>query len=800
MISVIIATVIFVSDVMAPLGVAAGVPYVVLVLMGNWYSEYWHIYLLASIATVLTIVGYLASPSGSAVWIVLLNRVFALIAIWTVAHFVTTARVRASRKLKSSEQRFQDVAKAATDWFWEMDSGLRFSYFSERLFDATGIRPEVLIGSSRTPDVSLDKTGSEMGKWKHHIADLEAHRPFYNFEYRIQAGDDIRYVSTSGTPRFGSDGSFQGYRGTGTDITKRKVAELEVLETKTALEEQSVRLQGIVNNVSNGIVTIDERGIIESFNKTAETMFGYTQEEVVGENVSILMPEPDKGRHDSYLQNYLRTEKAHICGVGPREVTALNKDGKSFMAELGVSEMYIGERLYFIGVLVDITARKQVEEKLSYQASHDDLTGLINRSEFESRVKRLLSSIQQDNSEHALCFMDLDQFKIINDTCGHSGGDELLRQLSHVLIKAVRHRDTLARLGGDEFGVLVEHCSLEQAQRVANALRREVEKFQFSWEGKSFRVGVSIGLVGINKTTRNLTELLKQADAACYMAKDLGRNRTHTYLPEDVDLARRLGQMQWVAGINQALEENRFCLYAQAIVPLGDGVDKHYELLLRMLNEKGDIIPPNAFLPAAERYDLMGQLDAWVIQKAFTLLAENAEFLKQIHFITINLSGPSMTNGEFLNTVISQLKASGIEPSKICFEVTETAAISNLSAASAFIETLKQVGCRFALDDFGSGLSSFGYLKRLPVDYLKIDGMFVKDMADDPIDYAMVKSINDIGQVMGMQTIAEFVETDEIRDMLSELGVNYAQGYGIEKPIPLEELLSSFIEPDTLQS
>jgi EAL domain-containing protein (putative c-di-GMP-specific phosphodiesterase class I) len=338
----------------------------------------------------------------------------------------------------------------------------------------------------------------------------------------------------------------------------------------------------------------------------------------------------------------------------------------------------------------------------------------------------------------------------------------------------------------------MEHCSLDQAQRAAKALLKRVEDFQFSWEGHSFRIGISIGLVAITETTRNLNELLRQADAACYMAKDLGRNRIHVYRPEDTELAQRHGEMQWVSRINQALEINRFTLYAQNIVPLDDSRKEHYELLLRMVDEDGQIIPPRAFLPAAERYDLMEKLDTWVIGNAFALMTSHPAFVEQIDFVSINLSGQSLTNTNFLNSIITQIGEFKIDASKICFEVTETAAISNLSAATAFISKLKDLGCRFALDDFGSGLSSFGYLKNLKVDYLKIDGMFVKDMVNDPIDHAMVKSIHDIGHVMGMKTIAEFVENDAIKDKLIEIGVDYVQGYGIGEPEPLVELISRF--------
>lgn len=660
----IIATVVLVVDLIIPLGVAAGVPYVALVLTGIWYTRSWHIYLLATVGTVLTIIGYFASPEGGIHWMVLFNRVLAVFAIWIVALLVIASSARAKMRIDRSEHRFQ----------------------------------------------------------------------------------------------------------------------------------------GIVDNVINGIVTINEQGAIESFNPAAEKMFGYSANEVIGENISILMPEPVKSRHDSYIQNYLHTGEGQICSAGPREVMGLHKSGKSFVLELAVSKMHIGDRLLFVGIFIDITERKQANKNLNYQASHDGLTGLINRTEFERRAERLLSTIQKDKSTHALFFMDLDQFKVINDTCGHIAGDELLRQIAQVLQGVVRRRDTLARLGGDEFGVLVEHCSLEQAQRVANALRQGIDEFQFFWEGQSFRVGVSIGLVAVNETTPSLTELMKQADTACYMAKDLGRNRIHTYQPEDVELARRLGQMHWVAGINQALEEDRFCLYAQAIVPLDDSTQRHYEMLLRMIDGEGNIIGPGTFFSAAERYGLMGKLDRWVIENALALLAENPAFLGEIEFISINLSGESLSSSDFLDFIIVQLKKSGIDANKICFEITETLAISNLSAATTFISTLKKTGCYFALDDFGSGLSSFAYLKNLPVDYLKIDGMFVRNIVDDPIDRAMVKSINDIGQIMGLQTIAEYVETDEIKDVLRQIGVDYAQGFGVGEPLAFEELIDqSLFKVKTLE-
>ncbi len=444
-------------------------------------------------------------------------------------------------------------------------------------------------------------------------------------------------------------------------------------------------------------------------------------------------------------------------------------------------------------VLVSIE-HVRAENKLTFQANHDALTGLVNRRVFENRTERLLSTIKRDKCDHAMCYLDLDQFKVVNDTCGHTSGDELLRQISSLLLETVRHRDTLARLGGDEFGVLMEHCSLDDAHRVATSLLKALEDYQFTWEGRSFKIGVSIGLVAITEIVPNFTELLRQADAACYVAKDLGRNCIHVYRSEDVNLAQRHGEMQWVTRIQQALEEDCFCLYAQAIVPLDNSQEKHYEILVRMIDEQGKITPPGAFLPAAERYSQAELIDRWVIENILKILIDNPAFFKQTNLISINLSGQSITKFDFLNFITSQLMVSAIDSNKLCFEITETAAIANLSTAKKFISTLKGLGCRFALDDFGSGLSSFGYLKNLPVDYLKIDGMFVKDIVDDPIDYAMVKSINEIGQVMGMKTIAEFVENDKIKAILSEVGVDYAQGYGIAKPQSINAVIDSVLK------
>ena len=585
----------------------------------------------------------------------------------------------------------------------------------------------------------------------------------------------IVWVSLSVSPTWNLDEKPRFHIAVVQDITKRKQSEVELQKLSRAVDASS-----------SAVIITDVHGHIEYVNPRFTTTTGYTREEVMGLKADLLQ----SGETPKAV--YTEMWKTILSGKEWKgELRNRKKDGSLYWDRVSISGVKDATEdiTHFIAIQNDVTHEYELGEQLTHQASHDALTGLINRREFERRAERLLSTLPKDDSKHALCFMDLDQFKVVNDTCGHIAGDEMLRQLATVLQKEVRKRDTLARLGGDEFGVLMEHCSLDHAHRVSTSLQKAIQDYQFFWEGHVFKVGVSIGLVAITGTIPSLTELLKEADAACYMAKDLGRNRIHIYHKEDEGMTRRHGEMQWVPRLHQALEDDRFCLYAQAIVPLDRSQDRHYELLLRMEDEKGKIIPPGAFLPAAERYNLITHLDTWVIENAFRLLVKNPVFLTQIQFISINLSGQSLTTAHVLNFIISQLEASGIEANKVCFEITETAAITNLSMATGFISTLRKLGCRFALDDFGSGLSSFAYLKNLSVDYLKIDGMFVKDITNDPIGHAMVKSINEIGHVMGMQTIAEFVENDEIKGMLKEIGVNYAQGYGIAKPLPFDELL-----------
>ncbi len=683
-----------------------------------------------------------------------------------------TDRVEAEISLKESEAWFKAVTQQSTDGITVADRQGKYTFVNSAFCKMLGYSQNELLRMT-VFDVKApgqDHSSFEQSKTSKHEQSLQV-------LLRRKDGTEFiaevigKMIDISGTDHV---------LGTVRDITAQ-------VEAEEALKVSENKYRGLVDSIPDILYRTDMRGEITFISRSVYKLSGYTQEEATGMKMAEKVYAFPAER-EAFLSELMEKEF-----VDDFEARLKCKDGTIWWASTNAHLLKAadGSIIGVEGIVRDISERKNAEQKLNYQATFDALTGLVNRHEFERRAVRLLSTLAETGDRHALCFLDLDQFKVINDTCGHAAGDELLRQLGKVLRAAVRKRDTLARLGGDEFGVLMEHCTLAAALRVANKLLKCVQDYQFVWQDQSFRLGVSIGLVGVDKNTPDFTELLKQADAACYMAKDLGRNRIHTYLPEDAELALRHGEIQWVSRINQALEDNRFCLYAQPIVSLRGGIDQHYELLLRMIGDNGEIIPPGAFLPAAERYGLMDKLDTWVIENTFNLLATNREFVNQIDFVAINLSGQSLVSDDFLKSVTSKLKKSGVEASRICFEVTETIAISNLSAAITFITQLKETGSRFALDDFGSGLSSFGYLKNLPVDYLKIDGMFVKDIVDDPIDYAMVRSINDIGQVMGILTIAEFVENDEIGDMLKAIGVNYVQGYGIGKPRPFVELLES---------
>ncbi len=578
-----------------------------------------------------------------------------------------------------------------------------------------------------------------------------------------------------------------------------RVALDRVRESETRLLAEKNLMQVTLHSIGDAVITTDSAGNVRYLNPVAEELIGCRLGKARGRPVRQLMQlldeeyrRPVENPVEACLREGQMTstvEHVVLAREDGSEVEVVNT-AAPLRAEEG--ELVIGAVL----VVHDVSRARRMAKQLAYQASHDDLTGLVNRREFERVLARAASLAEPGRNEHAMCYMDLDQFKIVNDTCGHIAGDELLRQFADILRRRIRDTDTVARLGGDEFAILFQHCRMDVAQRIAESLLVQIRAYRFVWQGQAFDVGASIGLISIDSGDQGISDIMSAADVACYAAKDAGRNRVHIYNPDDTELKQRHGEMRWVPRIRKALEENRFRLHGQRIAPVAD-VNRgapHHELLVRMVDEEGKLVPPLAFIPVAERYNLMSSIDRWVVQQAFETISANKDIVSGWEF-SINISGQSLCEENFLKFVVDAFDRTGVAPEQICFEITETAAVANLMRATRFISVLKGMGCRFSLDDFGTGLSSFRYLQTLMVDNLKIDGSFVRDMVDNPVNRAVVEAANQIGHAMGMRTIAEFVENEEILNVLSEIGVNYAQGYGVAKPVPLEEILAAAVTP-----
>jgi diguanylate cyclase (GGDEF)-like protein/PAS domain S-box-containing protein len=535
-------------------------------------------------------------------------------------------------------------------------------------------------------------------------------------------------------------------------------------------------------------------GQIEYLNPKAEEITGWEASIARGLPLGRVLCLFDKGSQE------LLVEPVRQCLLSGNTVKSAGDnifkrhDGREFAVQYSASPILLdpGVPLGAILVFHDVTETRNMERKISYQATHDALTGLMNRSEFEARLGLAIESAKQLGEAHVLCFMDLDQLKIINDTCSHEAGDALLRNVTEQLQACLRDSDIIARLGGDEFGVLLKHCSLEDAAELAGKMLAVVHALRFTSCGRTFEIGASVGLTSINARSDTVTSIMSEADLACYASKDLGGNRYHIYQPGDQVLAERHEEMQWVSRLTAAIDSGRLVLYCQDIVPVNPAspAGRHIEVLVRMLDENGAMVPPDRFIPAAERYNIITNLDRWVISNSFSWYDRNRDqgCVTGLDALAINLSGSSINDSGFLSFIKAEIGKYNVPPEVLCFEITETVAISNIQAASVFILELRKLGCRFALDDFGSGLSSFAYLKNLQVDYLKIDGSIVRDIDTDAVNAAMVSSIHQLGRAMHIKTVAEFVETDAILKKLADIGIDYAQGYGIARPGPLSGL------------
>jgi diguanylate cyclase (GGDEF)-like protein/PAS domain S-box-containing protein len=686
-------------------------------------------------------------------------------------------RIAIQQQLAELEERNELALYSANDGLWDFDTLNNRVYLSPRWKAMLGYDENDM---GQAPDWRTLVHSDDMSRVQSAIRDHVAGKtPIFESLHRMRhATGEWRWVISRAKAKVDDKGRLLRLVGVELDITERKLYEEALFREK---ESAQITLQSI----GDGVITTDAKGVIDYVNPVAEALTGWRLEDGQGRAIEEIF----RAFHEETcepLENPLAVAIRRTRSIkSVRPMLLIRRDGNEIYVESTASPIRDGNGSVSGGVLVfhDVSEARELNRRLSYHASHDVLTGLVNRREFENRMERALKSAKARETSYALCCLDLDQFKIVNDTCGHSAGDALLGQVGALLKSKVRWRDTLARLGGDEFGILLESCSLDEAMRTAEALREAVRNFKFTWEERTFRLGASIGVVPISADNADVASVLSAADSACQAAKEAGRNRVHSFEENDLDLMRRRREMQWAARINNALEEGRFELFRQTILPLQKTeAGAHYELLLRMRDEAGKIVTPDNFMAAAERYGITPSIDRWVIENAFRWLVSEADEREKLTMCSINLSGQSLGDDKFLPYVIDQFHRSGLDASKICFEITETAAIASFSQANRFIQALKELGCKFALDDFGTGLSSFGYLKHFPVDYLKIDGSFVKEILHDPIDREMVRSINEIGHLTGKQTIAEFAENQEIINMLQSLGVDYAQGYGVSQP------------------
>jgi diguanylate cyclase (GGDEF)-like protein/PAS domain S-box-containing protein len=686
-------------------------------------------------------------------------------------------RVRLSLSLERLEVRSQLGELTATDGMWDFDVEAQHTYFSPRWRQMLGYDTVELKGDFdwRTL-VHPEDSNKVQNAIRDHVG---GKTPVFESTHRMRhRNGEWRWVVSRAKAQLDPHGRLLRLVGVEHDITERRLYEEALFREK---ESAQITLQSI----GDGVVTTNAASVIDYINPVAEQLTGWRLEDAMGKPVEDIF----RAFHEETcepLENPLTVAIRRARAIkSVRPMLLIRRDGNELYVESTAAPIRDGAGRTSGGVLVfhDVSESRELNRRLSYHASHDLLTGLVNRREFENRLERALKSAKARESSYALCYLDLDQFKIVNDSCGHSAGDALLGQVGALLKSKVRWRDTLSRLGGDEFGVLLESCSLDEAMRMAETLREAVRNFRFTWEERVFRLGASVGVVPITMENEDVASVISAADSACQAAKEQGRNRVHSFAENDIELMRRRREMQWAARINAALEEGRFELFRMAIQPLQKPeTGAHYELLLRMRDEAGRIVAPDNFIVAAERYGITPNIDRWVIENAFRWLVSEADERERLAMCSINLSGQSLGDDKFLPFVIDQFQRSGLDASKICFEITETAAVASFSQANRFIQALKELGCKFALDDFGTGLSSFGYLKHFPVDYLKIDGSFVREILHDPIDREMVRSINEIGHLTGKQTIAEFAENAEIIQMLTSIGVDFAQGYGVSQP------------------
>ncbi|MGB7903198.1 MAG: EAL domain-containing protein [Steroidobacteraceae bacterium] len=712
-----------------------------------------------------------------------LGRDFELMGRLTALAAIAIERKRSEEALRHSEAQYRSLFENVIEGVYRSTVQGRFEAVNPALAHMLGYDTvDDLLTAADMATVFVDPNERD-----HTVTALHREGVIRDAECQLRRRDGTRItVLINARVIRGAESGITGYEGTITDITVRKRAELQLYEEK---EKAQVTLQSI----GDAVITTDADGRVEYLNPVAEELTGWESREASGRPIAEVfhvIAETTRQPVDSPITRCLREGRV----VEMTEPSLLvNRRGQEISMQDSAAPIRdrTGRLIGVVMVFHDVSQERRLQRALSYQATHDALTGLINRREFEHRINETLQASRSDSGiRHVVLYLDLDQFKVVNDTCGHQAGDRLLKQVTSVLQTRIRASDTLARLGGDEFGVLLLDCSLDRAQRIAEGLRQAICDFRFVWQDRIMNVGVSIGLAEMSGDGETLSTILSAADVACYTAKESGRNRVHTYHQGHVP--ERLREMQWVSRINRAFEEDRLVLYCQPIVPIRAGAEavRQFELLLRMRDENGQLVQPAEFIPAAERFNLMPSLDRWVVRQACQHLAhKRSDGLSRAPYtLTINVSTTTINDEQFLDYVIGEMAAADLGPGALCFELTENTAMTSLAAATHFIHELRKRGCRFSLDDFGSGFSSFLFLKNLPVDYIKIDGSFVHNVAQDAIDRSMVEAITQIGRTMGIATIAERVDSAEVLNQLAELGVQYAQGHFIASPQPITAL------------
>lgn len=697
-----------------------------------------------------------------------------------------TEQHRIQTELKANQERLAMATQANGIGIWELDAITQRLTWNPMMFEIYGVSRDEFQGQLQDWVSRVHPDDRDMA--------LEAFRAalagerLLDMDFRVCLPDGrVRSVMARATVFCDAQGQMQRILGVNYDITERKLMERE-------LAEKHELLRVTLHSIGDAVITTDAHGRVQWLNPVAERMTGWHTEAARGQPLEHIFQIVNEHTREPEPSPVLRCLTDPDYSGQIDQTLLISRDGQEYGIEDSAAPIRddAGQVLGVVLVFHDVTEQRRMGHEMRFRASHDELTGLINRTEFERALSEALNQAHQQDQHHALMYIDLDQFKLVNDACGHAVGDQLLCQVTQLLQTCVRNSDTLARLGGDEFGVILTRCTVEQAMRVAQSICDQMEEFRFTHEGRRFRVGASIGLVPLDKRWHTSDAVMQAADSACYAAKEAGRNRMHAWFDTDEALQARRGEMQWANRLEQALDEDRFVLFAQRIAPVkSTRQGLHCEVLIRLRDDEGRLIPPGAFLPAAERFHLAPRIDRWVVRHTLAALSAHADDLAAVDTIAINLSGQSVTDPSFQQHLSELLDQTRIDIRKLCLEITETAAITKLQDAADFIAAVRERGVRVALDDFGAGAASFGYLKALPVDYLKIDGQFIKNLVHDALDQATVRCFSEVARVLGLKTIAEFVEDEPTLWALRSLGVDHAQGYLVHKPEPLEQVLRS---------